>query len=483
MLHTLKNREGARSGAKSVRVLLFSGSMILFAGMGTGGLPALCQTAPDATQGTVATSPQEPNPPVVITLEEALHRAEVNEPALATARATSRSAALDRSIARAGLLPSARLLSQGIYTQPNGLYAEGGEGVSSPNPRFVANDSRPREYIDQGIVDESLSFAGVAAVRKADAAAAMARAQLEIARRGLVVTVTSLFYGSLAADHKAEIAQRAYDDARSFTTMTSDREKVGEAAHADVIKAQLTEQQQWRGLEDAKLAAMAARLDLAVLLFPDPRTPFTLKPPESEPLLAPFADVQAAAAKNNPQLKSALAAMEQSKADVLAARAALLPALGLNVTYGIDANEFATNGPLTPGGLRARNLGYSTAFTVSLPIWDWLSAEHKVKQSEIQRDVARVSLSAAQRQLIANLDEYYATAQTAQQELDSLNQSVAAAAENLRLSELRYKGGEAPAIEVVDAQNSYVAAENAREDGRVRYENARAQLQTLTGVM
>lgn len=457
--------------------------MILFAGMGTGGLPALCQTAPDATQGTVATSPQEPNPPVVITLEEALHRAEVNEPALATARATSRSAALDRSIARAGLLPSARLLSQGIYTQPNGLYAEGGEGVSSPNPRFVANDSRPREYIDQGIVDESLSFAGVAAVRKADAAAAMARAQLEIARRGLVVTVTSLFYGSLAADHKAEIAQRAYDDARSFTTMTSDREKVGEAAHADVIKAQLTEQQQWRGLEDAKLAAMAARLDLAVLLFPDPRTPFTLKPPESEPLLAPFADVQAAAAKNNPQLKSALAAMEQSKADVLAARAALLPALGLNVTYGIDANEFATNGPLTPGGLRARNLGYSTAFTVSLPIWDWLSAEHKVKQSEIQRDVARVSLSAAQRQLIANLDEYYATAQTAQQELDSLNQSVAAAAENLRLSELRYKGGEAPAIEVVDAQNSYVAAENAREDGRVRYENARAQLQTLTGVM
>jgi hypothetical protein len=38
-------------------------------------------------------------------------------------------------------------------------------------------------------------------------------------------------------------------------------------------------------------------------------------------------------------------------------------------------------------------------------------------------------------------------------------------------------------IEVVDAQNAYVAAEYSREDGRVRYQSALAQVQTLTGVM
>jgi len=38
-------------------------------------------------------------------------------------------------------------------------------------------------------------------------------------------------------------------------------------------------------------------------------------------------------------------------------------------------------------------------------------------------------------------------------------------------------------LEVVDAQNAYVLAENAREDGRVRYETARANLQTLTGTL
>jgi outer membrane protein TolC len=38
-------------------------------------------------------------------------------------------------------------------------------------------------------------------------------------------------------------------------------------------------------------------------------------------------------------------------------------------------------------------------------------------------------------------------------------------------------------LEVVDAQSAYVSAENAREDGRVRYETAKADLQTLTGIL
>lgn len=212
--------------------------------------PAGSQT-PSAGAASAAPTSQQP---IVITLDEAIRRAESSEPAYTASKAASQSAALDRSIALAGLLPNARYYSQGIYTQTNGIYAEGGEGLSSPDPKFVANDSRPREYIAQGIVDETLSLAGPAAVRRAYAAAAMARAELEIARRGLVATVTDLFYSLLAADRKQAIAETAYKNAADFTALTMEREQQREAAHADVIKAQLTEQQQWRGLQDAKLA-------------------------------------------------------------------------------------------------------------------------------------------------------------------------------------------------------------------------------------
>ncbi len=306
----------------------------------------------------------------------------------------------------------------------------------------------------------------------------MAVAELEIARRGLVAAVTALFYGSLAADHKLAVAERAHQEAADFSSLTGKREQAREAAHADLVKAQLEEQQRQRDFADAKVAAEKAHLELGVLLFPDPRIPCTLQADDNAPPLASREDVEQVAAKNNPELKSALAQLNVSNADVLSVRAALLPDLGLNVTYGIDAPQFAVNGPD-----KVRNLGYSASVTVDLPVWDWLSTEHKIKQSEIRRDAQKVALSATQRQLIARLDEAYSEAQAAHDQLASLDDSVATAQESLRLTKLRYTGGEATVLEVVDAQTAYVSAENAREDGRVRYEVARADLQTLTGTM
>ena len=464
MMHELRRRNRAIRGAAVLGIGLFLWH--------------------SAAQAKAAAQAPATDTPVVITLDEAIKRAQANEPAFAAAIADSQSAALDRSIARAGLLPTARLYSQDIYTEPNGTFADNGEGVPSANPKFVANDSRPREYMAQGIAEETLSVAGLAALRRADAAAAMARAELEIARRGLAATVTGLFYGSLAADNKAEIAQRAYQEAKDFH---HDHPGSREARRGSPCRR---DQGATHGagtmaacLRMRLLVAQTARLDLGVLLFSDPRTAYTLQAPQAVPPLAPIADVEAAAAKYSPEMKSALANLDATNADVLGARGALMPTLDLNVIYGIDASQFAVNGPVTSGGVQARNLGYSTSVTVNIPVWDWLSTEHKLKQSEMRRDAARVSLTNTQRRMIADLQSNYAAAQTAQEELDSLDSSVATAAESLRLSELRYKSGEALVLEVVDAQNAYVAAEDAREDGYVRYQNALATLQTLTGTM
>ncbi len=215
-----------------------------------------------------------------------------------------------------------------------------------------------------------------------------------------------------------------------------------------------------------------------MLLFPDPRTPYSISVPGTPAPLAAREEVDQLAAKNNSELKSALATLQVSDADVLTARAAYLPSLGLNYTYGIDAPQFAVNGP---DGVK--NLGYSAMATLDIPVWDWLATQHKVKQSEIKRDAAKVALTATQRRLIAQLDEAYAEAQAARDQLASLDDSVTTAAESQRLTRMRYTGGEATVLEVVDAQSAFITAENAREDGRVRYEAALAALQTLTGTM
>jgi outer membrane protein TolC len=437
-------------------------------------LPCFAQMTPQQQAAAGAQS----GAPLVITLNEAIRRAQTNEPNFATARAEAKATGLDRSISRAALLPGAVYHNQFLYTQGNGIgTTKAADGTLTPAPPiFIANNA-VHEYTSQAAVTETIGLKPVADVRLADATAARAAAEYEVARRGLVATVVGLYYMLSANEHKVTVAERAANEAAGFTDLTSKREAAREVAHADVVKAQLQQQQRERDLADARLAADKARLELGVLLFPDPRTSYAT---ESTPLPAmpSRADVEARAAAHNPELRSALAAVRMSDAEVLGARAAYLPDLALNFNYGIDAAEFATKGP---SGVS--NLGYSASATVDIPVWDWLATPHRVKQTEIRRDAARVALTATQRHLIAALDEAYAEAAEAQRQAASLELSATTAAESLRLTKLRYTAGEATVLEVVDAQTSLTTAENAREDGIVRYETGLANLQTLTGTL
>ncbi|MEO8869205.1 MAG: TolC family protein [Granulicella sp.] len=428
------------------------------------------------TAGVFATQARAQQP-VSIDLTQALTRAQTNEPTFAAASAASRVAKLDHSIARSALLPTAIYHNQYLYTQPNGFTNQAGSTGTQSAPRFIANNAI-REYASQAVVTETIGLQQLTAVSRAAAAAAIATAELEITRRGLVATVVGLFYTSAAADRKLTVAQRAANEAASFTTLTQQRESAREGAHADVVKAQLQQQQRDRDLADARLQAQRSRLELAVLLFPDPRTPYALTLPGTPAPLATRDEINAAAAHANPELQSALASLRASGLDVRSARAAYLPSIGLNYTYGIDAEQFAKHSPLG-----ANNLGYSAAATLDIPIWDWFTTQHRIKQAEILRDSAKVALSATQRRLIAQLDELYAEAAASRDQLQSLDLSVITADESLRLTRLRYTAGEATALEIVDAQNSLTTAELAREDGTLRYQTALANLQLLTGTL
>ena len=439
--------------------LTFSLALLVFAGT------LAAQSAPVAAPAEAATT---------ISLDEAIRRAEANEPAFAAATADSRVSQLDRSIARTGLLPSATYHNEYLFTQGNGSNDRIGQTATASAPRFIANNA-VHEYASQGVVTERLGLQQFSAVTLADANAAKSAAEMEIARRGLVSAVVALYYGLISADEKLTAIQHAADEANHFVTLTQQREDARESAHADVVKAQLQQQQRTRDLADAEVAASRARLELGVLLFPDPRTAFQIETPTT-PVLPDRSDVEASAAQNNAELKSALASLRASQAEVASARAAYLPDLGLNFAYGVDAPQFATRGP---DG--TKNLGYSASATLDIPVWDWLATQHKVKQSEIRRDAAKVALSATQRRMIANLSEFYDEAAAARDQLASLDNSVATAQESLRLTRLRYTGGEGTVLEVVDAQSTLISAETARADGAVRYQVALANLQTLTG--
>ncbi len=411
-----------------------------------------------------------------LTLEQVIARASANEPAFAAASAEQKALALERKNAKAALLPSATYHNQAIYTEPNGASATRvGQTSGEPAPIFIANNA-VREYASQGVFNETLGFAQVGAIRLAAANALRAEAELEIARRGLVATVVSLYYGVGAGVDKVAVAERALAEANHFVDITQKREAAREVAHADVLKAQLSQQQRERELEEARLLTQKARLELGVLLFPDPATSYTLAAGSAPPLLPDRAGVNALAVQNNAEVRSAQAGLQASQAETYSAQAALLPGLSLNATYGIDATTFAVNG--LDG---TRNLGYSLSAALDIPVWDWLITERKIKISKLRQTAAKSAVTSAQRRQLANLAEFYAEAEAAFRQTASLDASVVTARESLRLVNLRYVDGESTVLDVVDAQNALLSAETAQIDGRVRYQLALANLQTLTG--
>jgi outer membrane protein TolC len=431
--------------------------------------PSVAQENPE--QNT-AVSPPKGNAER-LSLPDAIERARRNNPQFQSAQTDAGIAKEDRVQARNGLLPSVVYNNSGIYTQENHLPS----GLPNPAVVFIANNA-VHEYISQGNVHETLDVATLMKYRQASAAAAVARAKAEIASRGLVVTVVQSYYSVEAAKEKLDAAARAADEGEKFLQLTQDLEKGGEVAHADEIKAELLANDRRRQLREAQLALVNARLDFAVLVFPNLRDDFALTDDLHRDVALPlFPEFQQQAAQNNPDLRAALEAVRVSNAGVFGERAGYLPSLSVDYFYGIDATHFATK---TNG---VSNLGSSIVASVSIPIWNWGTTQSRVRQAELRRTQAKSELSFAQRKLLAEIQSLYAEAEAALNELTGLQRSVELAAESLKLTTLRYRNSEGTILEVSDAQAVNAQANAAYQDGAVRYQVALANLQTLTGVL
>jgi outer membrane protein TolC len=420
-------------------------------------LPAFSQQAAPAS-----------NAPLTVNFREALERARKYGLDIQIANIAALLAREDRVQAKAAMLPGVQYFNQFIYTEPNG----------TPSGVFVANDG-PHVYNSQGQVHEDLSLTRRAEYRRAMAAEAVAKAKADVAARGIVSTLVQDYYAVVIAQRRLANAQVTLQDAQKFLDTTQKLEQGGEAAHADVVKAQVQVQQHERDVLDAQLAIDKARLTLAVLIFPDFRQDFSVVDDLAEiGPLASFSEVQDLAMAKSPELRAAQANLQQGQAEVSVARTGYLPALSLDYFYGIDANQFAID-----NREHKRNLGSVAQATLTIPVWTWGATQSKVRQAELKQKQAQIELTYAQRLLMANLNSFYREAQLAQAQLDSLRKSMDLSAESLRLTFMRYQAGEATALEVVDAQTTLALARNAYDDGLSRYRIALASIQTLTGTL
>jgi outer membrane protein len=413
---------------------------------------------------------------VTVTLQDALQRARQNDAQFQGVSLEATLATEDRVQAKAGLLPNFSATTQYIGNQANGV---------NPNGRFVSMDG-VNMYRAWAVVHQDLSpatFAGTP-LQKAKALEAAARARLEIAERGLAVTVTRSYYALIIAQRRYATSQLAAQQSARFLQIAQQQERAGQLAHSDVIRADIQSQQQTQALADATLAMDTARLTLAVLLFPSFNENFTvIDDLQAAPLLPPFPDVRTLAERENPELRAANAALAAAGEEVRLARFGFYPTLLVEGIYGIEANEFALHSAVAaqPELGVLPNPGYAVTVNLSVPVWDWGTLKSRLHQGEARERQARVTLSQTERQLVSNLYAYYNEALASRAAADNLRRIAELSTESLRLATLRYQAGESTTLEVVDAENTLVQTRNAADEAAARYRVALAQLQTLTG--
>lgn len=414
--------------------------------------------------------------PLTLTLADALQRAQKYNAEYLAAISDQKSSQEDRLQARNARLPQVGIRSEYLGTQGNGI---------TPNGRFVTEDG-VHVYREWVTLHQEISANSIMGTdyKKAKAAEAIAAAKAEIARRGLTVTVTKAYYALVVGQRKYATAQQALQQARRFLQISQQMERGGQAAHSDVIKAQIQEQQQEAAYSDANLGMETARLDLAVLLFPNLDENFTAVDDLDQPQpLPPIGEVQNMASRMNPDIRVATEALRSASLERTAAKTAFLPAISFDPEWGLEANCVALNCVYTaiPEAGATPTLGYFIYATLTMPVWDWGTLRSKLRQADLKQQQAQVELTQAQRHVLGELYGAYNEALVARDQVDKLRQTADLAAESLRLVTLRYQAGESPALELVDAQTTLITARNAYDDAEVRYRMALATLQTFTG--
>jgi outer membrane protein TolC len=219
------------------------------------------------------------------------------------------------------------------------------------------------------------------------------------------------------------------------------------------------------------------KISLAVLLFADLNQAYRVVDDlRSDAPLPENAAIRERGLQANPNIQAAESTVEETRFGLQAVRAEYLPNFSVDYFFGIDSNSLAYR-----NFLGQRNLGSAAIASVTLPVWNWGATRSRVRQAELVRQQAETDLRLTRREVQAGLESLYLEARIAQAQLDSLRASVDLAAESLRLTNLRYQGGEATALEVVDAQSTAALARDGYDAGLTRYRLAIVNIQANTG--
>jgi outer membrane protein len=405
-----------------------------------------------------------------VTLAEAVRRAERVQPAVIRASADVRTAAAQRRSALGAYLPRISASSSG-----SDFFSEGPARIDPVTGELTSGNASSRSVSTSlsASLDLFTGFRRGAEMRVARATQTAAEASLIDARFEQALTTTNQFLDALAAAQLLRVREASVRRAEEQLKTAVAKLRAGSATRSDSLRSLVT-------LGTARLDQITTQTQLASAEANLARLigePGRVRAADDSAFyrMLPAVDTQAIRAEaesKSPRIQSAGANAAAARASARASRSAYWPSLTLAANTGWNGNR-TTDYDL----FNQRQLSLSLRWN----LFDGFDRELSIVQRDAALDLAEANAADAQREVQAELTTRLAELDASRTRIEITQTSVAAAAEDLRVQQQRYRLGASTIVDLLTSQEALNQAEVDVVNARFDYLRAKAQLEALIG--
>jgi outer membrane protein len=401
-----------------------------------------------------------------VTLQEAIQRALRVQPAMVQARGDQRNAGAAMRASIGSYLPT---LSTNGSSQRNGgtrFNSTTGQIVTAPaSTSFNGGLSASVELFD--------GLRRLADVRSSHATQNAAEAGFTNQQFQVTLQTKQAFYNALATNDLVGVAEAQVRRAQQQLRISIDKLHAGSATRSDSLRSLVD-------YGNARIALLQAQANLATAQANLGRQigvdGLVRAVPDS--LLPPLPDTSAlrqSVIENAPQVEQADAQARAAGAQVGVSRASYWPSLSASVgnSYTGSAAPWTSTDSYTSG--------WSVRFSANWTLFNGFARERNVSSAVVARDVAQARAADTRLQVSAQLTQQLAALTTAYEKIAIAETNVAAATEDLRVQNERYRVGAATILDLLTSQTALTTAEQNLVQVRFDYLIARAQVEAVVG--
>jgi outer membrane protein len=405
----------------------------------------------------------------VVTLEEAVRRAEMVQPAVVQARGSVSSAAARQRAALGSFLPN--LTVNGSV----GDFFSEGVRVDPSTGQLTTSNSTNRS-VNTSISSSVELFAGFRRTserRAANATRTAAEAGLENSRFQQALVTTNQFFDALAARELVQVREAGVRRAEQQLEVAVARLRAGAAIRPDSLRSVVT-------LGNAQLALLTAQTQLATAEANLGRLvgfegQVSAADDSSYYRIIEAVDtsgLRGEALSNSPAVRASEAQASAARSAIGVAKAGYFPSLTLSGNAQLNGSR---NNDYT--FLQQRQF----QLQMSWPIVNRFQREQQIATNQVAAENAEANAAEDRRQVLADLTSAIAALESARLRIGITQTSVLAAREDLRVQQERYRLGAATIVDLLTSQEALSQAEVDEINARFDYIRARTQIGALIG--